>query len=160
RRELHDGATFGVESDWQVEHLPEDTARVIWFGRHGSIHSQFGMDLLKPVIEELERTHRDRPIEPVDISNKRGRFDSLAHGAKILRGCEGGSNERAFFELWRADLFVMPSAADPFAICKSANRAVLALANNVPVVASYLESLEPLRDVMVIDDWRGGIEGY
>ena len=52
-----------------------------------------------------------------------------------------------FFELSRADLFVMPSAADPFSLCKSANRAVLALANNVPVVATYLESLEPLRDV-------------
>jgi hypothetical protein len=37
-----------------------------------------------------------------------------------------------FFELSRADLFVMPSAADPFSLCKSANRAVLALANNVP----------------------------
>jgi len=54
----------------------------------------------------------------------------------------------------------MPSGTDSFAICKSANRAVLALANKVPVVASYLESLEPLRDVMVIDDWRAGIEGY
>ena len=33
-------------------------------------------------------------------------------------------------------------------------------ANTMPVVATYLESLEPLRDVMVIDDWRAGIEAY
>jgi glycosyltransferase involved in cell wall biosynthesis len=159
-RELHDGTTFGVESDWQVEHLPEDTARVIWFGRHGSFHSQFGMDLLKPVIEELEHAHRDRPIELVVISNNRVRFDALTHGAKIFTRYEAWSNERVFFELSRADLFVMPSGTDPFAICKSANRAVLALANKVPVVASYLESLEPLREVMMIDDWRAGIEAY
>jgi len=156
----HDSDAFGVESDWQVDHLPEDTARVIWFGRHGSFHSEFGMGLLRPVIEELERAHRDRPIELVVISNNRIRFDALTHGVKIFTRYETWSNERVFFELSRADLFVMPSAADPFSLCKSANRAVLALANNVPVVATYLESLEPLRDVLVIDDWRAGINTY
>ena len=159
-RDLHDGETFGVESDWQVDHLPEDTARVIWFGRHGSFHSDFGMGLLKPVIGELERAHRDRPIELVVISNNRVRFDALTHGANIFTRYEAWSNERVFFELSRADLFVMPSAADPFSLCKSANRAVLALANNVPVVATYLESLEPLRDVMMLDDWRAGLDTY
>jgi len=159
-RDLHDGDMFGVESDWQVEHLPEDTARVIWFGRHGSFHSEFGMGLLKPVIEELERAHRDRPVELVVMSNNRIRFDALTHGVRIFTRYETWSNERVFFELSRADLFVMPSAADPFSLCKSANRAVLALANNVPVVATYLESLEPLRDVLVIDDWRAGIDAY
>lgn len=159
-RDMHDGETFGVESDWQVEHLPEDTARVVWFGRHGSFHSEFGMGLLKPVIEELERAHRDRPVELVVISNNRVRFDALTHGANIFTRYEAWSNERVFFELSRADLFVMPSAADPFSLCKSANRAVLALANKVPVVATYLESLEPLREVMILDDWRGGIETY
>jgi glycosyltransferase involved in cell wall biosynthesis len=159
-RDLHGAETFGVESDWQVDHLPEDTARVIWFGRHGSFHSEFGMGLLRPVIEELEGAHRDRPIELVVISNNRIRFDALTHGVKIFTRYETWSNERVFFELSRADLFVMPSAADPFSLCKSANRAVLALANNVPVVATYLESLEPLRDVLMIDDWRAGIDAY
>lgn len=159
-RQLHDGDTFSVESDWQVDHLPDDTARVIWFGRHGSFHSEFGMGLLKPVIEELERAHRDRPIELVVISNNRDRFDALTHGVNIFTRYETWSNERVFFELSRADLFAMPSAADPFSLCKSANRAVLALANNVPVVATYLESLEPLRDAMMLDDWRAGIEAY
>jgi len=159
-RDKHDSEMFGVESDWQVDHLPEDTARVVWFGRHGSFHSEFGMGLLKPVIEELEYAHRDRPIELVVISNNRIRFDALTHGVKIFTRYEIWSNERVFFELSRADLFVMPSAADPFSLCKSANRAVLALANNVPVVASYLESLEPLRDALILDDWRAGIDAY
>ncbi|HEX5327087.1 MAG TPA: hypothetical protein VFW75_10505, partial [Acetobacteraceae bacterium] len=106
-----DGGMFGVESDWQVDHLPDNTARVIWFGRHGSFHSEFGMGLLRPVIEELERAHRDRPIELVVISNNRIRFDALTHGVKIFTRYEAWSNERVFFELSRADLFVMPSAA-------------------------------------------------
>lgn len=156
----HDGDTFGADTDWQVDHLPEDTARVIWFGRHGSFHSEFGMGLLRPVVAELERAHRDRPIELVVISNNRMRFDALTHDVRIFTRYEEWSNERVFFELSRADLFVMPSGADPFSLCKSANRAVLALANGVPVVASYLEALEPLRDAMVLDDWRAGISGY
>jgi glycosyltransferase involved in cell wall biosynthesis len=112
------------------------------------------------VIAELERAHRDRPIELVVISNNQVRFDALTYGVKIFTRYETWSNERVFFELSRADLFVMPSATDPFSLCKSANRAVLALANSVPVVATYLESLEPLRDVMVLDDWSAGIETY
>jgi hypothetical protein len=76
------------------------------------------------------------------------------------RGEIAEAPDRPAIELSRADLFVMPSAADPFSLCKSANRAVLALANNVPVVATYLESLEPLRDVMMLDDWRAGIDTY
>lgn len=155
-----EGDTFGADSDWQVDHLPADTARVIWFGRHGSFHSEFGMGLLRPVLPELERAHRDRPIELVVISNNRNRFDALTHGAQIFTRYEAWSNERVFFELSRADLFVMPGGSDPFSLCKSANRAVLALANGVPVIASYLESLEPLRDALVIDDWRAGIEAY
>jgi glycosyltransferase involved in cell wall biosynthesis len=161
-RNLLDRGMFGIESDpdWQVDHLPEDTARVLWFGRHGSFHSEFGMGLLRPVIEELERAHRDRPIELVVISNSQARFEALTHGAKIFTRYEAWSNERVFFELSRADLFVMPSATDAFSVCKSANRAVLALANNVPVVATYLEALEPLRDVIMLDDWRAGIDTY
>ncbi|HNB27832.1 MAG TPA: hypothetical protein PLR41_12775 [Alphaproteobacteria bacterium] len=156
----HDQDMFGADTDWQVDHLPEDTARVVWFGRHGSFHSDFGMGLLKPVLAELERVHRDRPIELVVISNNRMRFDALTHDVRIFTRYEEWSNERVFFELARADLFVMPGGLDPFSLCKSANRAVMALANGVPVVASYLESLEPLRGALVIDDWRGGIEGY
>lgn len=156
----HDQDMFGADTDWQVDYLPNDTARVIWFGRHGSFHSEFGMGLLKPVIAELERTHRDRPIELVVVSNNRMRFDALVHDAKIFTRYEEWSNERVFFELSRADLFVMPSGTDPFSLCKSANRAVLSLANGVPVVASYLESLEPLRDALIIDDWRRGIAAY
>lgn len=156
----HDRETFGADTDWQVDHLPEDTARVVWFGRHGSFHSDFGMGLLKPVLPELERTHRERPIELVVISNNRMRFDALTHDVRIFTRYEEWSNERVFFELARADLFVMPGGIDTFSLCKSANRAVLALANGVPVVASYLESLEPLRDALVMDDWRGGVRGY
>jgi glycosyltransferase involved in cell wall biosynthesis len=159
-RDKHDQDQFRADTDWQVDHLPEDTARVIWFGRHGTIHADSGMDLLKPVIAELERLHRDRPIELVVISNNRVRFDSLTHDVRVFTRYEEWSSERVFFELSRADLFVMPSGVDAFSLCKSANRAVLALANGVPVVASYLEALEPLRDVLVIDDWRAGIEGY
>ena len=159
-RNASEGDSFGADSDWQADHLPKDTARVVWFGRHGSFHSEFGMNLLRPLLPELERIHRCRPIELVVISNNRDRFETLTSGARLFTRYQAWSSERVFFELSRAHLFVMPSGADSFSACKSANRAVLALANGVPVVASYLESLEPLRGALVIDDWRGGIEHY
>lgn len=154
------GEQFDADSDWQAEHLPRDTARIVWFGRHGSFHSEFGMNLLRPLMPELDRLHRTRPVELVVISNNPDRFETLVAGAKFFTRYQSWSSERVFFEMSRADLFVMPNGSDSFAQCKSANRAVLALANNVPVVASYLESLEPLRESLVIDDWRGGFDRY
>lgn len=161
---LRNGASeerrFGPDTDWLVDHLPKDTGRVLWFGRHGSSHSLFGMSLIEPLMPVLERMHRHRPIELVVASNNQDRYEALTGRARLFTRYEAWSSERVFFELSRSDAVIMPNGADAFAVCKSANRAVLALANNVPVVASYLEALEPLKRAIVIDDWQGGLHRY
>ena len=140
--------------------LPQDRARVIWFGKHGTRHGGAGMMLLSPLLPLLEKVHRHRPIELVVISNNWGKFNQLCEGTTIYARYERWTNRRTFQELDGAQIFLMPTADDPFSMCKSANRAVMALASNVPVVAAYLEDLEPLRQAMVIDDWALGIERY
>lgn len=151
---------FGPDTDWLVDHLPKETARLLWFGRHGSFHSLFGMRLIEPLIPILERMHRHRPVELVVVSNNRDRYETLTQQARLFTRYEEWSSERVFFELSRSDAVIMPNGLDAFAACKSANRAVLSLANNVPVIASYLEALEPLKRAIVIDDWYGGLHRY
>jgi hypothetical protein len=146
-------ATGGID-------LPKDRARIVWFGKHGTRNGGAGMMLLSPLLPLLEKVHRHRPIELVVISNNWSKFNQLCEGTTIYARYERWTNRRTFQELDGAQIFLMPTADDAFSMCKSANRAVMALSSNVPVVAAYLEDLEPLRDAMVIDDWALGIERY
>jgi glycosyltransferase involved in cell wall biosynthesis len=59
-----------------------------------------------------------------------------------------------------ANVVLVPNSLDPFSRCKSANRALLALAHGVPVVATRTRALEPLSPCVIFDDWVGGIERY
>ncbi len=153
----------GVAGPWSSSggiELPNDRARIVWFGKHGTRHGGAGMMLLQPLLPLLEKVHRHRPIELVVISNNFGKFIQLCEGTTIYARYERWTNRRTFLELDGAQIFLMPTADDPFSMCKSANRAVMALASNVPVVAAYLEDLEPLRRAIVLDDWALGIERY
>jgi glycosyltransferase involved in cell wall biosynthesis len=134
--------------------------KVVWFGKHGTSHSDAGMKGLLVTVPYLESLNRRVPIELVIISNNRAKFS--AHFSQLgirTRYCRW-SNESVYQEMKDADVFLMPNATDSFSACKSANRALLALASGVPVVATQLESLEPLRDAIVLDDWLGGLERY
>lgn len=134
--------------------------KVIWFGKHGTSHSDFGMKQLLVTIPFLEAVNRRTPVELVVISNNRAKFDAHFRRLSIKTRYRRWSNEAVYEEMKGADVFLMPNATDAFSACKSANRALLALACGVPVVATQLESMEPLRDAIVLDDWQGGLERY
>jgi glycosyltransferase involved in cell wall biosynthesis len=108
----------------------------------------------------LEHFNRQAPVELVVISNNRAKFAAHFSQLGIKTRYRKWSNEAVYQEMKDADAFLMPNAADVFSACKSANRALLALACGVPVIASQLESLEPLRDAIVLDDWHRGLEKY
>jgi glycosyltransferase involved in cell wall biosynthesis len=134
--------------------------KVIWFGKHGTRHTVGGMCSLSEVVPALEAINRKQPIELVIVSNSRRKFDKHFSRLPFATRYRGWSNEAVYEELQDAAAFVMPNGSDGFSACKSANRALLALANGVPVVASWLDSLAPLKDVIVLDDWAGGLERY
>jgi glycosyltransferase involved in cell wall biosynthesis len=138
----------------------DGSKKAIWFGKHGTSHSDAGMKGLLVAIPYLEVVNRRSPIELVIISNNRAKFDAHFQRLMIETRYRRWSNEVVFEEMRTADVFLMPNGRDSFSACKSANRALLALACGVPVVASYLESLKPLEEAIVLDDWKGGIERY
>ena len=63
-------------------------------------------------------------------------------------------------EFTRASVVVIPNPLETFSICKSANRAVLALKHGVPVVATTTPALRPLADCIVLDDFENGLRTY
>lgn len=133
---------------------------VVWFGNFGAQHSDFGMLALLLAAPALESVCLDTPLELVVISNKKAIFDSAIAQINVPTRYVEWSTEAVFQELRHADVCLLPFGMDVFSATKSANRAVLALQQGVPVVTSRLRSMEPLEGVVVFDDWESGLRRF
>jgi hypothetical protein len=134
--------------------------RLIWFGNHGANHAQFGMLDLLSISDALNQVGKEFDCELVIVSNSEEKFDLVSKHLKIpTRYFQWsiGTTER---ELKRASVALLPNSKDAFSICKSANRAVLALSLRVPVVATLTPALEPLAECIQYDDFLAGIRTY
>jgi hypothetical protein len=134
--------------------------KLIWFGKHGTTYSKAGMQSLTAIIPHLIKINSLVPIELVIISNNRAKFHERLLRLPFPTRYRAWSNETVFKELRGSDVFLMPNETDGFSACKSANRAVMSLEMGVPVIATWLDSLAPLTDAIVIDDWQRGLENY
>jgi hypothetical protein len=134
--------------------------RILWFGNHGAPYSSFGMRELLTIRDVLERIAVEIPVELWVVSNNRAKYNNdivpLAIPSHYVEWSP--SAMKGAFAL--ADVVVLPSTGDPFSVCKSANRAVLALSNKVPVVATNTPALAPLADCLEINDFYAGIKRY
>jgi glycosyltransferase involved in cell wall biosynthesis len=133
---------------------------ILWFGNAGATYARFGLvDLValrEPLIELAKRYH----VRLTVVSNAREAFYSIARDwpfkFRYLDWAPGVTEAC----LRSSDVVVIPNSLDEFSICKSANRALLALHHNVPVVATRTPGLEAMADCLIFDDWAGGIERY
>jgi glycosyltransferase involved in cell wall biosynthesis len=120
------------------------TARIVWFGNHGAGHGRFGMLDILEFRGALEAVARERAIELVVISNNRAKFEADIRPIAVPTRYVEWSPSAVREWLRVAALVIIPNTRDPFSLCKSANRTVLALASGVPVVATPTPALEPL----------------
>jgi glycosyltransferase involved in cell wall biosynthesis len=133
---------------------------LIWFGNHGASYSHFGLaDLadLQPALCKISERHAIRLIV---ISNSEARYN------KLIRPFPFATHyipwRLGVVEDWlkQSEIALLPNSLDAFNVCKSANRAALALSHGVPVVATRTPALAPLEDCVIFDDWVRGIETY
>lgn len=137
-----------------------DARRLLWFGNHGAPHGRFGMVDLVDIQADLERVAAEYNVELVVVSNSLKKYVELIHPMRIPSRYVEWSSEAVQQELSHAAVVLVPNSRDPFSICKSANRTVLALQANVPVVATYTPALEPLRRCIRTDGFHDGIVAY
>lgn len=145
----------------QVDAQPKpNAAQLLWFGNHGAAYAEFGMlDLLR-IKDELEATARETNVELVVVSNNLEKYQTYIQPMAIPSRYVEWSPASIDRELKRATVVLIPNSLDDFSICKSANRTVHALTNNLPVVATGTPSLLPLAGSIAIDDFRAGLKRY
>lgn len=135
--------------------------RLLWYGNHGAQHDgRFGMVDLVDNKAALERIAREFDVELVVVSNHIQKFHQLITPLAIPSRYVPWSPARVQEELARADIVLVPNSCDAFSLCKSANRTVLALMANRPVVATPTPALTPLEDCIEAGDFYLGIRRY
>lgn len=137
--------------------IPATTKKIVWFGNHGAKYANFGMLDLLPLRQALERAHQDVSLELIMISNNRERF--LKHIAPFncfTRYIEWSSTAVNSI-LQTSSACLIPNSKDEFSICKSANRTVLALNADVPVIATLTPALNELADAIYWQDPYGSL---
>ncbi|MBV4539625.1 hypothetical protein [Pseudomonas vlassakiae] len=137
-----------------------NASQLLWFGNHGAEYADFGMlDLLR-IRDELEAVALEYSVELVVVSNNREKYDTHIQPMAIRSRYVEWSPASIDRELKRATLVLIPNSLDDFSICKSANRSVHALINNLPVVATNTPSLLPLSGSIAVNDFGAGLRRY
>lgn len=138
--------------------IPVNAKRVIWFGNHGAKHAQFGMLDLLPIRKNLENINKEIPLELIVISNNREKFIKYIGRFECVTRYIEWSADAVEECLKVADAVLIPNSKDAFSICKSANRTVLSLNANVPVIADLTPALHDLGDAIYIDNFYDGLK--
>lgn len=134
--------------------------RIMWFGNHGAPYARFGMLDLLEISDALELMARELDVKLVVISDNFEKYEQHIKPLKIRSEYIAWNPTVVEQEFARASVVVIPNPLETFSICKSANRAVLALKHGVPVVATETPALRPLASCVVLDDFEGGLRTY
>ncbi len=152
---------FGRACLEPIRPIPTPTRhRLLWFGNHGADYAKFGLLDLLIIKDDLERIAREFDVELIVVSNHKHKYleniQPLAINSRYFEW-----SERTVSRLLKTSpLVLIPNSRDDFSLCKSANRAVLALQAGAPVVATRTIALEPLADCIRFDDFYHGIKAY
>jgi hypothetical protein len=134
--------------------------KIVWFGNHGASYAQFGMLDLLAIKNDLETVAKEFDVELVVVSNNYPKYVKHIQPLAIPNRYVEWSQDVISSCLASATLVVVPNSLDAFSLCKSANRTVLALQNDVPVVATPTPALEPLAEHIHLADPLIGMRKY
>lgn len=134
--------------------------KIVWFGNAGTPNTESGMLTLLRAVEPLRRLAEDFDFVLHVVSNDVVKFKAFASKIGVKTKYVEWSPEAQEEAFHKATASLLTVGQDSFSSAKSANRALLSLSRNVPVVAQHLESMEPLRPVIQMDGIEAGLRRY
>ncbi len=134
--------------------------KILWFGNHGSDHTDFGMSDILLLADELDILVQRHKIELIVVSNNYTKYKQIIKPLNIKSTYYEWDKDKMPNHFSKCDVVIIPNKLDQFGICKSANRALLALHYGVPVVATSTPAMEKLSKCIILNNWINGIEKY
>lgn len=137
-----------------------DLPQVLWFGNVGSVQPRFGIVNLADIAGELEQAAREVPFRLLVVTSDRDVYRRQIEPLDLPSTFAPWDRLTIFRHLGESAVVVLPNSRDEFSVCKSANRATLALYHGVPVVATRIPSLDPLAECVLFDDFQRDLVTY
>ena len=133
---------------------------VLWFGNHGTSYGQVGMENILEVSPALHDLNSSIPLRLRIVSNSYDKYLKLIEPLPFPTEYTEWHPTGVYHHIATSDVVIIPNSKSPFSICKSANRAILALSMGVPVVATATPALQPFHGCIMVDDWGSGLQQY
>lgn len=133
---------------------------LLWFGNHGASYADFGMQDLLLFKDALREAADRKGAELWVVSNHREKFERVASQLPITSRYFEWTPEIVDVLLGVASVCLVPNSLDPFSLTKSANRAIKALSQGVPVVATPTSAYADLVDAVWLGDASQGLMAY
>jgi hypothetical protein len=152
---------LAIKRHIETKYVPSGHAkRIVWFGNNGAPYAQFGILDLLSFKSDLETIAKEFDVELLVVSNNYQKYVEHIQPLRIPSRYVEWSTSVMAPCLASATLVVIPNSLDAFSLCKSANRTVLALQNDIPVVATPTSALEPLAAYIHLADPLSGMRKY
>lgn len=137
-----------------------DVKTVLWFGNHGAKYGNFGMLDILDVADALEALSQRQLLRLRVVSNSYEKYSTYIAPLPFESDYLPWHPRKIYDYIRASDVVIIPNSQSAFSICKSANRAVLALSQGTPVVASRTPALEMFAECIWLDDWAKGLQSY
>lgn len=131
--------------------------RLVWFGNHGTNSARNGMYDLEHFAPFLNEHDKENPISLTVISNNKHKYEQIFSKQKFKSyylEWNLGTIDRA---LQMHDIALIPVRKNEYNFSKSANRVTTSLMNGLAVCASSIDSYEPFKSCITLDDWDHGL---
>ena len=154
----------GLIGGWRLSRLRRFLGRhgaalhAVWFGNNMGKLS--GLVHVDAAMRELETFSAVRPVTLTVISNDAPLYRAARHNWRIPSHYLPWSLATFALALAQHDVAIVPVERNAYTQGKTINRPATAILAGLGVVGDAIESYEPLRPYIHLDDWQAGLAHY
>ena len=133
---------------------------VLWFGNSSSKGGNEGLGALSECLPQLRAAYARLPFRLLVVSNDLALYRKLIADRGVPSRYLQWSPLGVFTAMQRARVCLIPANRNNFNRGKSSNRLLMAMAHDLPVIASSIQTYQAFADCAVLDDFDQGLSRY